>query len=237
MSTEKPKAKSENGFVSLFFNVLIPALLLSKASNHLGPMTTLVVALAFPLSYGLHDLWKKRKWNALSVLGFTNVLVTGGLAVLGLGGIWFSVKEAFFPFLIGLFIWLSASKDSPLVKTFLLNPQTIHTDVIEAKLKESQKETEFLGLLQFSTKLLACSFFISSFLNFVLAQYIFKPIDEGIETTAKSVLLNEQIGQMTSYSALVIVLPSTVFLIGILWHLLSGIRKLTGLTTDQILKG
>jgi hypothetical protein len=237
MSNENTKSKPENGLLSLFFNVLIPALFLSKASERLGPVPTLFIALAFPLFYGLHDLWKKRKWNALSILGFTNVLVTGGLAIMGLGGIWFAIKEAFFPFLIGVFIWLSARKDSPLVKTFLLNPHTIHTDVIDLKLKEAQKEAEFLSLMQFSTKLLACSFFISSLLNFLLALHVFTPLNEAGDATAKSIELNQQIGQMTSYSAIVIVLPSTIFLIGILWHLLSGIKKLTGLNTDQILKG
>src|SRR6476661_3851756 len=99
--------KQEHGLLNLVFNILIPVLILNKGSAKIGSLPALIIALAFPLGFGLFDLYKKRKWNPLSILGFTNVMVTGSLAVLGLGGIWFSLKEAFFPFLIGAFVWWS----------------------------------------------------------------------------------------------------------------------------------
>lgn len=230
------QAKQENGFINLIFNILIPVLILNKASDRIGAALALLVALAFPLAYGLYDLYRKRKWNALSVLGFTNVLVTGGLAVLGLGGMWFAAKEAFFPFLIGVFIWFSAHKENPFIRDFLLNPRTLNVEVIEQKLRDQHKEADFLKHLQFSTRLLAISFFVSAALNFGLAQRIFTPLEPNLQSEARSVALNQQIAQMTSWSAVVIVLPSMIFLIGILWYLLKGIRELTGLKTDEILK-
>jgi hypothetical protein len=170
-------------------------------------------------------------------LGFTNVMVTGSLAVAGLGGMWFSIKEAFFPLLIGLFVWFSSMRANPFIKSFLLNAHTMHIDLINEKLRTNQKEDEFLKHLQFSTKLLACSFFLSATLNFFLAQRIFLPLDPNLDGEAKSQLLNQQIAQMTTWSAMVIVVPSILFLMAILWHLLKGIRALTGLQTDEILKG
>lgn len=232
-----PQPKQENAFLNLAFNILIPVLILNKASTRIGPGPALLIALAFPLAFGLYDLYKKRKWNAFAILGFTNVLVTGGLAVLGLGGIWFSVKEAFFPFLIGLFVWYSSKKENPLVRSFLLNAQTMNIETIEQKLSVNQKESEFLKHLQFSTKLLACSFFLSAILNFILAERIFVPIADTMESEARSVLLNQQIAEMTTWSAVVIVIPSMIFLVFILLHLLKGIRQLTGLKTEEILKG
>lgn len=236
-STDKPKQKPEHGILNLVFNVIVPAVILHKASNRLGPLPALLIALAFPLGFGIYDLWKKKKWNPLSILGFTNVLVTGSLAVLGLGGIWFSIKEAFFPFAIGVFVWFSAKKEKPLIHAFLINHQTMHVDTIDTKLRENQKEKEFVEHLQFSTKLLAGSFFFSAILNFFLAQRIFVQLDANLDATALAVALNQQIGEMTAWSAGVIVVPSTCFLIYILWYLLKGIRELTGLTTEQILKG
>lgn len=229
--------KQENAFLNLAFNILIPVLILNKASVKIGAVPALLIALAFPLGFGLYDLYKKRKWNPFSILGFTNVLVTGGLAVLGFGGIWFSIKEAFFPFLIGVFVWLSSRKDNPLVKSFLLNAHTMNVELIDTKLKENQKEKEFLHHLQFSTKLLACSFFLSAALNFILAEKIFLPLAESLDAESRSVALNQQIADMTTWSAVVIVIPSMIFLVVILLHLLKGVRTLTGLKTEEILKG
>lgn len=229
--------KQEHAFFNLLFNILIPVLILNKASAKIGAFNALVIALAFPLCFGLFDLYRKRKWNPFSLLGFTNVLVTGSLAVAGLGGIWFSIKEAFFPLLIGIFVWISSMRDNPFVKNFLINAHTMQVDTINEKLKQNQKEPEFLKHLQFSTKLLACSFFLSAILNFVLAEHIFLPLDPALDAEAKSQLLNQQIAEMTTWSSLVILVPSVLFLIGILWHLLKGIRELTGLQTEEILKG
>lgn len=228
--------KQENAILSLLCNIVIPVIILNKGSAQIGSVPALLVALSFPLTYGLFDLYRKRKWNPLAILGFTNVLVTGGLAVSGLGGVWFSIKEAFFPFLIGVFVWLSSRKENPLVKSFLLNAHTMNVDVIEERLNANQKQPEFLKLMQISTKLLACSFFISAILNFVLAERIFVPITDTMDTEARSIALNEQIADMTTWSALVIAIPSMIFLIGILLHLLRGIHKLTGLKTEEILK-
>jgi hypothetical protein len=229
--------KQENAILNLLFNIAIPVMILNKASAKIGALNALIIALAFPLVYGLLDLYRKKKWNPFSLLGFTNVLVTGSLAVAGLGGIWFSIKEAFFPLLIGIFVWISSIRGKPFIKTFLLNPHTMQLDVIEEKLKEKQKEPEFHRHLQFSTKLLACSFFLSAILNFILAERIFLPLDATLDAEGKSQALNLQIAEMTTYSSFVIVVPSIVFLMFILWHLLKGIRELTGLQTDQILKG
>jgi len=229
--------KQENAFLNLLFNIVIPVLILNKASAKIGAFNALLIALAFPLCFGLWDLYRKRKWNAFAILGFTNVLVTGSLAVAGLGGLWFSLKEAFFPLLIGIFVWISSTRATPFVKTFLLNAHTMHLDLITEKLKTNQKEGEFLKHLQFSTKLLACSFFLSAALNFFLAQRIFLPLDSSMDAETKSQLLNQQIAEMTTWSSLVIVVPSIIFLMGILWHLLKGIRELTGLKTEEILKG
>jgi hypothetical protein len=236
MITAMSQAKPEHGFLNLIFNILIPVLILNKASEKIGAGLALLIALAFPLGFGLYDLYRKRKWNPLSILGFTNVMVTGGLAVLGLGGIWFSIKEAFFPFLIGVFVWWSATREKPFIRTFLLNANTMQMDLIEEKLKANQKEDEFKRHLKNSTQLLACSFFLSAVLNFVLSQRIFLPLNPNLTGDERSLVLNHQIAEMTSWSMAVILVPTVIFLAGILWHLIKGIQNLTGLKTEEILK-
>ncbi len=86
-----PPPKQENFWLNLAFNIVAPALILAKLSGThlLGPKWGLVVALAFPLGYGAWDFMKRRKANFISVLGFTSVLLSGGLGLLKVGGFWF----------------------------------------------------------------------------------------------------------------------------------------------------
>lgn len=231
-NTQRP----ENGFMNLGINILIPVLVLNKLSTKLGPLNALLLALAFPLCYGAWDFAQKKKLNFFAAFGILNTLVTGGLAVLMMGGIWFSVKEAFFPFLIGIFVFFSASTTKPFIKTFFLNPALFNIPLIEGNLKATAKETEFDHHVRLSTKFLAASFFLSALLNFILAQTIFTEIDPAIPEIQRSVLLNEQIADMTWKSAIVIMVPSMIVLSLILWHLMSGIQKLTGLKLEEILK-
>ncbi len=228
--------KPEHGLLNLVFNILIPVLILHKASEKIGAGYALMLALSFPLGFGLFDLYRKRKWNPMSILGFTNVMVTGGLAVMGLGGIWFSIKEAFFPFIIGAFIFWSAQGEKPFVRSFLINANTMNLELIDEKLKANQAEAEFTKHLKNSTRLLSCSFFLSALMNFILSQRIFLPLDPALTSEQKSLLLNHQIAEMTSWAMAVLLVPTLIFLIGILWYLLRGIRQLTGLQTDEILK-
>jgi hypothetical protein len=158
------------------------------------------------------------------------------LAVLGLDGIWFSIKEAFFPAIIGVFVWFSASTKNPFIRTMLINPHTLNVDRIEEQLRQHQKEIEFEQLLRKGTQLLSFSFFFSALLNFVLAERIFLPLDPTLNAELKAQALNQQIAQMTTWSSVVILVPSVIILMGILWYLLKEIRILTGLKTEEILK-
>lgn len=230
------ETKPENGLISLLFNVVIPVIILNKFSAHWTPLYVLFVALSFPLAYGLVDFVRRQKLNPLSLLGFLNVAVTGGLAVMGLSGIWFSVKEAFFPFLIGVFVAISSSRKKPFVETLLLNPQLVNLQLIDEKLTERNAKPQFHHHLKISTLMLAGSFFVSAVLNFVLAQSVFLDIDPALDAQTRAVVLNEQIAKMTTWSTVVIMLPSMIILVFIFWYLLRGIRQITGLRTEEFIK-
>lgn len=227
---------SAGAFLNLIINIVIPVFILNKLSQKLGPLNALILAIAFPLFYGLLDLIKKKKWNAFSLLGLINVSITGGFAVLGLGGIWFQIKEAIFPLLIGVFVFISAYSKKPFIETIFLNPQLLKLDLIYQSLKTKNTEAAFKNHLKQCTLLLGGSFVISSLLNFILSSIIFVPLADNISAEQKSILLNEQIAKMTTWSTVVIMVPSMIILGFILWYLISGIQKMTGLTTNDILK-
>lgn len=231
-----PKPKQENAFLNILFNIVLPVFILNRLTKHLGPGGALILALAFPLAYGAYDLVKRKKTNAMSILGLLNVGVTGGLAFLGLTGFWFAVKEAAFPSIVGLFVLGSAFTKKPFIETLFLNPAMMKVDLLEERLKENGKQTEFHAHMRKATMWLAGSFAFSAILNFLLARRIFLEMDPALTPDERSVLLNDQIAQMTSYSMVVIMVPSMIFLMGIFWYLLKGIKENSGLSAEELLQ-
>ena len=103
MSDPKPAPKPENLLLNIACNIVVPTLVLTKLStaDRLGPLWGLVVALAFPVGYGAYYLATRKKTNALSILGFVSVLVSGTLALAKVGGLGFAIKDAVLPTLMG----------------------------------------------------------------------------------------------------------------------------------------
>jgi hypothetical protein len=230
-----PVSKPENPLLNILFNIVIPILILNKGSKLVGSVTALAVALAFPLSYGIYDYFKRRKTNAISILGLLNVLVTGSLAIFKIHGIWFAVKEAAFPLLVGLFVFGSAFTKNPFIATLFLNPQLIDVERLKTQLALRNTEPAFKALLKKATMWISLSFAFSAVFNFILAVRIFLPIDAQLSAEAQSVALNEQIASMTTWAMMVIALPSMVFLVAIFIFLSRGMQKLSGLTEDELL--
>ncbi|MGE5087136.1 MAG: VC0807 family protein [Bacillota bacterium] len=230
------QVKQENPWLNLIFNIVLPVLILNKLTKFIGPLNALILALAFPLCYGAYDLTKRKKVNAMSALGLINVSLTGGLAVIGIHGFWFAVKEAAFPTLVGLFVLGSAFSKKPFIETLFLNPAVMKVDLLEEKLKEHGKQSEFHDHMRKSTMWLSLSFVFSAVCNFLLARHVFLDIDQTLTAEAQSIILNEQIAKMTTWSMAMIMIPSMLFLLGIFWYLMKGVKEFSGLSTDELMK-
>jgi len=226
-----PPPKQENLLLNLICNLVLPALVLSKLSTpeRLGPVYGLVVALAFPLAYGAWDFIQRRQTNFISIIGFVSVLLTGGLGLLHMDGLWFAVKEAAVPSVIGIAVLASLKTKKPLVHTMLYNPQVIDVPKVDAALAERQTRLGFDRLLVTSSYLLTISFLVSAVLNFALARYLLKSPSGTPE-------FNAELAKMHLLSWPVIVLPSLAMTLIALWRLLSGLKNLTGLSMDEIFR-
>ena len=227
----EPQPKRENLLANLAFNVAIPAVLMAQLSKEtrLGPAWGLVVALLFPLGYGLYDFVVRRKTNALSVLGFVGILLSGILGVLKFDGFWFAVKDATIPSVIGIALLLTMRSREPLVKTVFYNPAIMDVDRIEAALRERGTEAGFAALLRGCTWMLAIAFFISGALGFFLARHLLKSPGGTPE-------FNAELAKMHWLSWPVITIPAMIMMMFALWRFVTGLRTVTGLTIDQILR-
>ena len=224
-------------------NVLVPVLALTMLSKtedkfwHIGPVWGMLVAVAFPLCYGLYDLATKRKVNFFSVLGLVSVLLTGGLTiylweegdkVADNAAVLFGIKEACIPIVFGFTILLSHWSKTPLVRVFLYTPELFDIPRIEKKVRAAEQQPRYDKLIFQTTLVMSASFFISAVANFFLAQHFL----QGADTRE---LYNEGVGKLTGWGFLVIGLPCLVLWMGAMMRLIKGIKSMTGLDTDSIM--
>ena len=228
-ATRTPPAKKENLFLNLACNILVPTLVLTKLSeeHRLGPQWGIVVALAFPLGYGVYDLVRRRKANLFSIIGIASVLLTGGLNQMKADTLWFAVKEAAIPSMLGLVVLISARTKRPLVRELLWNEQVLDTRRVEAVLEERNGRGQFEALLRRASFGLALSFLLSAILNFGLARYLLKAAPGTVE-------FNTQLGKMNALSWPVIVIPTTIVTLVVFWRLMTGLMRLTGLKLEEM---
>ncbi|MFD2450187.1 VC0807 family protein [Vogesella fluminis] len=134
-------AKKNNQLLELIINIVIPSLVLMKlsAEQYLGSANALLLALAFPLGWGLYDLLRNRKTNFIAILGLVSILLTGGIGLLHLDAQWLAVKEAAIPGLIGIAVLVSTRTRYPLIKTVLYTPAVI--DVAKVQQHRSSAAT------------------------------------------------------------------------------------------------
>jgi intracellular septation protein A len=220
-------SKSKASFFNLIFNLILPTVILTKFSGEaaLGPLYGLIVALIFPIFYGIAEFHFHKKINFFSVIGLISVLLTGGIGVFQISARWLAIKEAFVPGFIGLIVIASTYTKYPLLKIFF--EETLNINELRDKLSPADNEW-FNQRFIFCSLLLGGTFFISSVLNFSLATWIVVS-DPGTEA------FNKELGVMNLLSFPVIALPMTIMLMVIIWYLLNGPLKKIGMTWEEYL--
>ena len=215
--------------IDLLVSIIIPSAILMKLSgaDNLGASGALIAALAFPLGWGLFELFRYKKYNFIALLGLISVLLTGGIGLLKLDPQWLAIKEAAVPGLIGIAVLISTYTRYPLIKTLLYNPAIINTGKIQQKLTEYDNNKAFESRLQNATYWLSATFLFSAVMNYVLAKSI-------VISPAGSAAFNEELGQMTLLSYPVIAIPSTIMMMAIFYFLWRAIHGMTGLTLEEI---
>ncbi|MEZ9819003.1 VC0807 family protein [Shewanella sp. 10N.286.45.A1] len=224
-STHKPRP-----LVDLLVSIAIPAFILMKLSgeDQLGASGGLILALSFPLGWGIFELIKYKKFNFIALLGLANVLLTGGIGLLELDLKWLAIKEAAIPAAIGIAVLISTFTSKPLIKAIIFNPAVMDADKIIKRLQQNNCVAAFEQRLMKATYLVAGSFAFSAVMNYVLAKWI-------VTSPTGTSEFNEQLGQLTLYSYPMIALPSMLMMMGTFYYLWRTIRDLTGLKLEEVL--
>ncbi len=230
---EHTTKKKDNGLNNLIINIVIPAIVLMKGTKwatklgiEVSSVQVLIIALALPLLYGLYDLIINKEKNFIAVLGFVSILLSGIVGVLKLSTDLIAIKEAAIPFIIGCVIYFSNFTSYPIAPKFLYHDDVFDKEAINAQL-DTTKQATLKSNIKKASFFLFLSFMLSAFLNFVLAKYF-------IQSPTGTEAFNDELGQMTLYSYPIIVIPSMLIMIGIIWYIYSSIKKLTGLDSNGI---
>lgn len=246
-SIEKSMPKRENMWLNIGFNLVLPIVILRKGDDWFGSLLgkffnstpdsplvgsiILLLAILFPISYGIMDLIKRRKWNFFSILGALSALLTGGIGLIpGATVFMFAIKESAMPAILGLLTILTLKTEKPLVRLFLYNPEIIKVSLVEERLIEQGTKKSFDALLVKCTWLIAFSFIVSAVLNFFLAQMLVVT-EPSVDKSA----FNEEVGAMMGWSLPVISIPCMLVSGYAFWLLIKGIRQNTGLSMEQVM--
>jgi intracellular septation protein A len=220
-----------NPWFELVVTIALPAVVLMQLSSasRLGPAGALLLALAFPLGYGLWQLFQQRKLNLMASIGVVSTLLTGGIGLLALDPQWLAIKEAAVPGAIGLAVLISARTRYPLVRVLVFNRALFDVDKVQQALRARGSEAAFERRLFNSTLMLAGTFLFSSVMNYVLARWM-------VTSPAGTEAFNAELGRMTLLSYPVIAIPSMLMMIGVMFYLARGARRLTGLELEHMLR-
>ncbi|MDP2833843.1 MAG: VC0807 family protein [Pseudomonadota bacterium] len=224
-------AKPANPLIELTITLIIPSLVLMKLSGpeNLGAVNALLLALAFPLAWGVRDFLARRKLNLFAALGLISILLTGGIGLLQLDTQWLAVKEAAIPGLLGLAVAISAHTRYPLVRVLLFTPTLMDVERIQGALDQRGNRAAFEARLKTATWMLSASFFFSAVMNYILATWI-------VTSPAGTTAFNEELGRLTLLSYPMIALPSMLIMMAALYYLAHTIRVLAGLKLAEALK-
>ena len=232
MSTAPAPARKPRPLVDVLVSIVVPSLILMRLSgeDRLGPTGALLVALAFPIAYGLHELLRHGQRNVMALLGIVSVLLTGGIGLLRIDARWLAVKEAAVPLAIGAGLLIAHRLGYPVVRKLLFNPALMNVARIEAALDERGTRAPFERRLDHANYLFAGTFVFSSIMNWTLARLI-------VTSESGTRAFNEELGRMTLLSYPAIAIPSMLMMLGIFWFVWRTVARLTGLGFEQIMAG
>ncbi len=216
--------------IDLSVSIVLPSLIMMKLSSdsYLGVEGALMLALSFPLGWGLFEGFYYRKFNWIAFLGLVSVVLTGGIGLLHLDSDWLAIKEAAIPGIIGMAILISAWTPYPLIHALIYNPAILDIEKIRQHLEHNGHIQAFDLRLKKATYWLSGTFFFSSAMNYLLARWL-------VHSPSGSEAFNQELGHMTLLSYPVIAIPSTLMMAGILYYLWRTIHGFTGLALEDIL--
>jgi hypothetical protein len=230
--SQASKPPRENLLLSLALNVIVPSVLLSKGKDWFGlaPTPMLLIALAFPLGYGIYDALRRRRWSLFSTIGLVSTAVTGGVGLLNLPKGLIIAEKAAVPAIFGIAVLASMFTRKSLVGALLYSPEIFDVERIGQALASRGTQAGFDSLLRRCTLILAASFFVSAVANYIVASWMITA-EPGTDA------FNEQLGKFSGLGHAIVFVPFFGMTVLALMQLLKGIKTHSGLEWEDVMHG
>ena len=240
-------------------NIVIPVLILEHCSEgavdmanrtadqkfwEIGPLWAMIVALGFPIVYGVWNRLKQGKFDLMSGVGLAGVLLTGVISLVVVSSTgeihrytpWlFSVKEGAVPLVMAAAVWVSSRSDSPLIRSLIYTDEVFRVVAIEQSIRERGVVDEYARLMRRMTWILAGSFLFSSLANMAVAYVLMAPV-VTLPPAEQQVAYNVAVGRIAWWGFLVIGAPLMVALGCAFANLIATLKRLTGFSQQELLK-
>ena len=216
-------------WLELGVTILAPSIVLMSGNDWLGAVTTLLVALALPLGWGLWQVQHQRSFGLMATIGVISTLLTGGIGLLALDTKWLAIKEAAVPTVLGLVVAGSAWTRRPLIHALVFNPTLFDVDRVHQALAERRTTLPFEQKLRSATLMLSGTFFFSAVMNFILARWL-------VTSPAGSDAFNAELGRLTLLSYPMIAVPSLAMMVALLLWLGRCSKELAGLDLFEMMR-
>lgn len=236
--------KGTKSLVNVLLSVLFPVLILencSAAGPHfwdLGTTWAMVIALALPIACGVYSFATTRKIEALTALGLIGTILTGVVTIYANSGEgealrpdmpwWYSAKEGLIPLLLCGAVLVTAKREDSMLRTFVYSDSLFDIRSIEKAVEGNGTRSVYDRILHQANLMLAGSLAVSGVANFFLALYFLLPVLD-FPDNVQAEEYNYAVGKMTWWGYVVIGVPLMLTLIGVIRHLSSKLRDVSGL--------
>jgi hypothetical protein len=232
MMTTMPKQQRSHQpstLLQFVVNFAIPIIILTRFSSEssLGPIKAMLLALAFPVAFEIHNVYKRKKLSLLSVIAIGGILVTGAISLLGLSEGWLAVRRSVPYFAVAVALAISIKINRSLLNALL--PQMIDMDKVRTSANKKRAVPQLNQQIARSGYILSFVFVIVGVISYILTRIVITS-----ETGTSS--FNSEYARLRILSLPFITLPLLVGLAGTIMYLFAKIEKLTGLKSEDLLK-
>ncbi len=213
-----------------FINIVLPvAILLGLSSeDRLGAIPALLLAIGIPAASGIIELWRKRRVDVSALMGVVSVLLTGVIGVFELSTRLYAIKEAAIP--LGFAALLVASNHTRFPISTLLADMVQRRDRVRMALTTAAQEQAYRAHLEATGRVWAVIMAISGVLKFILSSLVVTS-PAGTEAFNHDLALYEIVQLPTTFAL------SGLLILSLIWYVVSGTARITGLEEADILRG
>lgn len=213
----------------LLVGFVIPTIILLYFSDEsrLGPLPAMLLALLPPIVLELYSLRVRRKPSLLSILAIIGILSIGLISLLGLSEQWLAVRRSFIYIIAAVGLVIAMHFKRNIIDKALTHIITM--DTVHAAAQEMGTSRQLARLITKTGYAFAALLLLIGAVNYIIT-IVFITAATGTSE------FNAEYARLRLLSIAFITAPLLIGTIGLLTYLLSGIKKLTCIKTEDLLK-